>query len=64
MDYHEAIKFIKRGRAVRRASWKNGVVMDKPKDSIFGRITIGDGRGLPRTPTVADLNADDWELVT
>ncbi|ATG86391.1 hypothetical protein LpeD_146 [Lactobacillus phage LpeD] len=78
MDFGDAIKLLKQGNKVKRHNWGGYWFMPRNGTRVYTEISDGfmqtndmivaqlkDGGGLaPATPYMADMLANDWELVS
>lgn len=69
MDFSEALKLLKQGATIRRASWSGhkSIMLIKPyqTDLILPYIAIStkDNKVGVYTATTCDILADDWEII-
>ena len=68
MDFSEALKLLKQGKVLRRASWsgtKRIILVNDCLDSYlpYIRIITKDNKYGVYTATNCDILADDWETI-
>lgn len=69
MDFSEALKLLKQGATIRRASWRRNkqikLIHDDRPDLVlpYIRIVTKDNRVSVYTATNCDILADDWVLL-
>lgn len=69
MDFSEALKLLKQGKTVRRASWSGSkqikLIYDSSSELILPHIRIitKDGKVGVYTATNCDILANDWVLL-
>ena len=69
MDFSEALKLLKQGATIRRASWSGhkSIMLIKPYQEClvlpYIAISTKDNKVGVYTATTCDILADDWEII-
>lgn len=69
MDFSEALKLLKQGATIRRASWSGhkSIMLIKPYQEClvlpYIAISTKDNKIGVYTATTCDILADDWEII-